>query len=358
MHNRWNGVLSLFSYLLLSISFSLTNGEDYCYDGNFFPINSTYDSNRNLILSSLASYVPINNGSFYYTSVGQDPNKVYALALCRGDSPSSKNCINCVKATSQEIMTNCPNQKEAFMWGKTEPPCLVRYADHPTTGKFDLPPSRIHYFGNLTENVKPNLTDFDQIWETLMESLVKKVFKGSSGIKYFATEEANLNSFQKIYTLMQCTPDLSRSDCDLCLRQSVADYQRCCRTYYANAGNVERANCYFGWALFPFYSPHTEAPPSPSTDPLQKNATVNYYKDPIKREHLDWQERYKIIRGIARGLLYLHEDSRLRIIHRDLKASNILLDSDMNLKISDFGMARLFEIDKTHISTSKVVGTL
>ncbi|KAJ0983255.1 hypothetical protein J5N97_011510 [Dioscorea zingiberensis] len=67
-----------------------------------------------------------------------------------------------------------------------------------------------------------------------------------------------------------------------------------------------------------------------------------YETDSIKREQLDWGRRYKIISGIARGLLYLHEDSQLRIIHRDLKASNILLDEDMNPKISDFGLARLF----------------
>ncbi|KAI3885946.1 hypothetical protein MKW92_007785 [Papaver armeniacum] len=69
--------------------------------------------------------------------------------------------------------------------------------------------------------------------------------------------------------------------------------------------------------------------------------------DTVKRNLLDWGKRYKIIGGIARGLLYLHEDSRLRIIHLDLKTSNILLDEDMNPKISDFGMAVLFEVDQT-----------
>lgn len=79
--------------------------------------------------------------------------------------------------------------------------------------------------------------------------------------------------------------------------------------------------------------------------------------DPTKRESLGWEERYKIIAGIARGLLYLHEESQVRIIHRDLKPSNILLDENMNAKISDFGMARLFAIDQTQGATSRVVGT-
>ncbi|KAI5001943.1 hypothetical protein ZWY2020_026593 [Hordeum vulgare] len=72
---------------------------------------------------------------------------------------------------------------------------------------------------------------------------------------------------------------------------------------------------------------------------------------------VDWKKRRGIIEGIAQGLLYLHKHSRLRIIHRDLKASNILLDQDMNPKISDFGLAKIFSSNDTQGSTKRVVGT-
>jgi serine/threonine protein kinase len=79
--------------------------------------------------------------------------------------------------------------------------------------------------------------------------------------------------------------------------------------------------------------------------------------DPTKHSELDWGKTFKIVNGIARGLQYLHEDSQVKIIHRDLKASNVLLDYDYIPKISDFGLARLFGSDQTQDVTNRVVGT-
>ncbi|CAL9042739.1 unnamed protein product [Musa banksii] len=91
---------------------------------------------------------------------------------------------------------------------------------------------------------------------------------------------------------------------------------------------------------------------------MENGSLDAFIYDKTKSVLLNWKKRLDIIVGIARGLLYLHQDSNLRVIHRDLKPSNILLDKDMNPKISDFGIARIFERDEVHENaTTRPVGT-
>ncbi|KAK7336531.1 hypothetical protein VNO77_17074 [Canavalia gladiata] len=88
------------------------------------------------------------------------------------------------------------------------------------------------------------------------------------------------------------------------------------------------------------------------------NKSLDFYLfDCTRSKLLDWKKRWNIIEGISQGLLYLHKYSRLKVIHRDLKASNILLDENMNPKISDFGMARMFTQQESIINTNRIVGT-
>ncbi|KAI3988239.1 hypothetical protein MKX01_012028, partial [Papaver californicum] len=243
-----------------------------------------------------------------------------------------------------------------------------------------------------------NQKEFNDIATQLMKGLVRMATTNANHNEtlLFATGEIEYSSIHTIFGLVQCTADISTSDCSDCLMGAVDTISSCC--YGKRGGTVLRPSCNLRHESYPFYESKqaTDSEPLPSSPPLKPNVTATrggtekdnkssknilvpivaislvialvlisavlvYFwlkkkkahntidepDDPMKAANLNWETRYKIIGGIAKGLLYLHEDSRLRIIHRDLKAANVLLDEDSDAKISDFGMAKLFELDFT-----------
>ncbi|CAK8573781.1 unnamed protein product [Lathyrus sativus] len=470
-----------------------------CTDTSYYKPNSIFQTALKTLLSSLISNSTLHNG-FYTVHIPlfNSPNDLKGLFLCRADITPSI-CQRCVTAAANNITNLCNNQTESIIWYDE---CLLRYSNNSFLNQM-VPATDMESDESVPHTQVSQFSDF---LANLLKDLAYEAVNSPSGQK-FSTKEENFLGSMKVYSLAQCTPDLSVFDCNTCLQGAISSIGNCCDG--KRGARSLLPSCNIRYEFYSFYNvsavstrPQLPLPSSGKSNVamiigivvaivvavalliigcyfLRKRARRKYkynstfiqgsssirredltdieclqfdfatieaatngfsdenkigqggfgvvYKgilsdgheiavkrlsvtslqgaiefkneaslvaklqhrnlvrmfgfclegrekilvyeyipnksldhflfDPAKQRELDWSKRYKIIVGIARGILYLHEDSQLRIIHRDLKASNVLLDENMNPKISDFGMARIFQGDQTQVNTGRIVGT-
>ncbi|KAL2903509.1 Cysteine-rich receptor-like protein kinase 14 [Bienertia sinuspersici] len=444
-----------------------------CSDDGQIDQGSEYQTNLYYLLSNLTS----NSGSqrFYNFSTGENPNKVYGLYLCYYGIDDQL-CQNCIQDAANAILKNCTSSVEAIEWYSL---CMLRYANRSIFSINDV--SKYHI-------LRAGAAEYGQFNQRLSHKFIS-LFDGASSSCSSSGSAATV-SFLEGNLLMaaqvDCTPDLSQSDCRSCLQTGLGRYQTeghqfgmllqpscalshvfigaeilspaepnkklymgigissgtaaialtliavliyCLRkrkvakkpsgleeiesmenlhieldAIKAATGNFSEDNklgqggfgiVYMGTlgdgeavAVKRLSNASKQGIREFKTEAclaakLQHNNLVKVYGFCLEKDemllvyefmpnksldrllfdakrgaYLTWETRYKIIVGIARGLLYLHEDSSPKIIHRDLKPSNILLNGEMNPKIADFGMAKLFGGDQTQGNTSRIAGTL
>lgn len=249
-------VISHLSLLLILISY--TNAQPgflyhFCMNdiGNY-TANSSYQTNLNTLLSTFSSNTQIDYG-FYNFSEGQNSDKVNAIGMCRGDVKPDA-CRSCLNDSRVLLMRRCPNQKEAIGWYDN---CMLRYSNRSIFETMESDPTYFLWSNN-------NATEMDQFNEALtglVDSLRSKAASGDSLKKYAAGSVAG-PSFQTIFALLQCTPDISELECNDCLVGAIKSISSCCAG--KTSGRIGKPSCNLRFDTSPFYDSAADASPPPS----------------------------------------------------------------------------------------------
>nr|CAB3454539.1 unnamed protein product [Digitaria exilis] len=322
-----------------------------------FTQNSTYQSNLGLASTIFPRKASSSASLFAAGSIGAAPDVVYVLSLCRGDVNAST-CAESLGVAFQDAQQLCAYSKDVFIYYDL---CYLRFSSL----NFLAGTDNDQMYLEKTENVSAPTAAFDAAVGALLNATAERA--AADPIRRFATgEEASGGSVPAIYALVQCTPDMSPAACRSCLANIT---QMAPKVFSGSpSGRYIRVRCNYRYELYRFFSgsPLVQLPalasPAPQSHPrvpvpaASSTSPVNG-PDINGGETLNWEQKYNIILGIAKGILYLHEDSSIRIIHRDLKSNNILLDENMNPKIADFGLAKLLGGGHTQTKTASVAGT-
>ncbi|GAB4830974.1 Cysteine-rich receptor-like protein kinase, variant 3 [Ancistrocladus abbreviatus] len=249
---------SILSLFLLILTIRIAESADqiyfYCPNTTLFAPQTTFQANRDRLLSSLVSNATQPNG-FYNTTVSSrgGGSAVYGLFLCRGDD-SLDTCQTCVKTAVNYILKNCPTGKVATLWFEF---CLIRYSNESFFGALG---NEIVVYVLKTQNISGNATAFMELVGDTMNEIAATAANGGSG-KKFATKQVSFTAFETVYGLGQCTPDLSSLLCRQCLSQCIGSLPTCCSG--KRGGWVLLPSCTARYEIYPFYDPAVAAAPAP-----------------------------------------------------------------------------------------------
>ncbi|XP_062162254.1 cysteine-rich receptor-like protein kinase 44 isoform X2 [Alnus glutinosa] len=248
--------LSLFFFLILIHPATRTVAQHCNNKNGNYTSNSTYGGNLKSVLASMSSNTEIHYG-FYNFSAGEYPDKVNAIALCRGDI-SPEECRSCVNTASHDLLKSCPNQKEAIKWPDK---CMLRYSNRDIFGVMESRPLLAYYnTGNVSD-----VEGFNRVLTPLLKRLRNSAASGNSTRK-FALGSDYAPNFQTIHALVECTPDLDQTDCNNCLLAAEKIIPQCCNG--KQGGKYVTPSCDLRYEIYSFYDPTAEAPTQPPVLPV------------------------------------------------------------------------------------------
>ncbi|XP_031475543.1 cysteine-rich receptor-like protein kinase 25 [Nymphaea colorata] len=371
---------------LLLLSLHVDHGistDDYirsrCSPTGNYMAGSMFEVNMRTLFSTLTKDVPLIG--FYNVTVGQGSERVYGLVQCRGDV-DQQDCEACINNSTVQVVKYCPNTMDAIIWYK----------------KCQLPYSNTDFFGRLNiedygswpwvDDKAEDPKSFTKKLGHLLKNLTSVASTEPSGLM-FATGNIPYNDLQTLYGLVQCTRDISLSDCSQCLDSTISRIPLTCNN--SNGCEIVTGSCRVAYDTQLFYdtrtAPGTSLPSNGFKDAteygpkfdlatIRSATTILHRQISLGKEASgqlpDGQEI--AVKRLSRNMGYgpkqfddevqtrakLQHKNLVRLLEgygRDLKASNVLLDEDMNPKISDFGTGKIFQTDQTQAETIEIMGT-